>query len=112
MLVDTGEVPGSHQYIVAPEFAAVLGSWTVQAEWAGQFFTHAVPNNQPQGTVFYNGGYAEVLYFLTGEIQAYDKSTKASSAGSSRGATTTSSRATVAAASGRGNSACGSATST
>ena len=50
----------------------VLGSLTVQAEWAGQFLTQAVaPNGQNQGTVFYHGGYAEVLYFLTGEHQDY-----------------------------------------
>jgi phosphate-selective porin OprO/OprP len=27
----------------------------------------------PQGTVFYHGGYVEVLYFLTGEYQEYVK---------------------------------------
>jgi phosphate-selective porin OprO/OprP len=73
-LVDTGEVPGSRQYTIGPELAMVYGSWTLQAEWAGQFLTDAVaPNNQPQGTVFYHGGYVELLYFLTGEHQEYDK---------------------------------------
>jgi phosphate-selective porin OprO/OprP len=73
VLVDTGEVPGSRQYTVAPEFAMVLGPVTVQAEWTGQLLTQAEPNAQPQGTVFYHGGYAEVLYFLTGEHQEYAK---------------------------------------
>jgi phosphate-selective porin OprO/OprP len=73
VLVDTGEIPGNRQYTLAPEFAAVFGSWTLAAEWAGQFLTRSVVNNQPQGTVFYQGGYAEVLYFLTGEVQPYDK---------------------------------------
>jgi phosphate-selective porin OprO/OprP len=74
VLVDTGEVPGSRQYTIGPEFAMVLGSLTVQAEWAGQFLTQAVaPNGQNQGTVFYHGGYVEALYFLTGESQPYDK---------------------------------------
>jgi len=73
VLVDTGEVPGSRQYTLAPEFAAVVGSWTLQAEWAGQFLTSAVVNNQPPGTLFYHGGYLEVLYFLTGEHQAYEQ---------------------------------------
>jgi phosphate-selective porin OprO/OprP len=74
ILVDTGELPGHRQYTVAPEFAMVLGPWTIQAEWAGQFFTHAVAGNgQLQGTVLYHGGYAEVLYFLTGEHQEYDR---------------------------------------
>ena len=33
VLVDTGEIGGNRQYTIAPEFAAVLGSWTFQAEW-------------------------------------------------------------------------------
>src|SRR5207248_2134038 len=74
VLVDTGEVPGSRTYILAPELAAVFGSWTFQAEWTGQFLTQAgAPNGQNQGTVLFHGGYAEVLYFLTGEYQSYDK---------------------------------------
>jgi phosphate-selective porin OprO/OprP len=74
VLVDTGEIPGSRQCIVAPEWAMVLGSWTFQAEWAGQFLTEAIAsNNLPQGTVFYHGGYVQVLYFLTGEHQEYDR---------------------------------------
>src|SRR6266540_412791 len=72
ILVDTGEIPGSRRYTIAPEFAMVWGPVTVQAEWAGQFLTDAIAsNNQPQGTVFYHGGYVEALYFLTGEHQDY-----------------------------------------
>jgi phosphate-selective porin OprO/OprP len=72
VLVDTSEVPGSRQYTIGPEFAMVLGPWTVQAEWAGQFLTDAFSsNNVPQGTVFYHGGYIQALYFLTGEHQEY-----------------------------------------
>jgi phosphate-selective porin OprO/OprP len=71
VLVDTGEIPGSRQYTIGPEFAMVLGPLTVQAEWTGQFLTDATPNNQPQGTVFYHGGYVQALYFLTGEHQEY-----------------------------------------
>jgi phosphate-selective porin OprO/OprP len=72
VLVDTGEVPGSRQYTIGPEFALVVGPFSVQAEWAGQFLTQAVASNgQDQGTVFYQGGYVEALYFLTGEHQNY-----------------------------------------
>jgi phosphate-selective porin OprO/OprP len=72
VLVDTGEVPGSKQYTIAPEFAMVLGPFTLQAEFAGQFLTNATPTGgQNQGTVFYHGGYVEALYFLTGEHQDY-----------------------------------------
>lgn len=74
VLIDTGEVPGNRQYSLAPEFAMVLGPWTVQSEWTGQYWTQAVASNgQPQGTVFFHGGYGQVLYFLTGEHQEYEK---------------------------------------
>jgi phosphate-selective porin OprO/OprP len=72
VLVDTGEVPGGMQYTIAPEFALVLGPFTVQAEWTGQFLTSAVASKgSNQGTVFYHGGYVEALCFLTGEHQEY-----------------------------------------
>jgi phosphate-selective porin OprO/OprP len=74
ILVNTGDIPGSRQYTVGPEFALVRGPWTVQAEWAGQWLTDAVASNgKLQGTVFYEGGYVELLYFLTGEHQEYVK---------------------------------------
>jgi phosphate-selective porin OprO/OprP len=74
VLVDTGEVPGSKQYTLAPEFALVLGPLTVQAEFAALFLTDAIASNgQNQGTVVYHGGYIEALYFLTGEHQNYDR---------------------------------------
>ncbi len=72
VLVDTGEVPGSKQYTLAPEFAFQWGPFLVQAEYAAQFLTHATPTGgTDQGTVFYHGGYVEALYFLTGEHQDY-----------------------------------------
>jgi phosphate-selective porin OprO/OprP len=74
ILADTGEIPGSRQAILAPELAFVLGPWTFQAEWTGQYLTQAVaPNGQQQGTAFFQGGYAEVLYFITGEHQQYER---------------------------------------
>jgi phosphate-selective porin OprO/OprP len=73
VLVDTGEIPGGRQYTLSPEFAAVYNSWTLQAEWTGQYLTRAVVGGIPQGTVFYHGGYIELLYFLTGEHQEYEK---------------------------------------
>ena len=74
ILVDTGDVPGSRQYTIAPELAAVFGSWTFQAEWTGQFLTRATPiGGTNQGTALFHGGYAELLYFLTGEYQPYSK---------------------------------------
>jgi len=74
VLVNTGNITGSRQYTLVPELAAVFGPWTFQAEWTGQWLTQATPSGKPnQGTVLYHGGYAEVLYFLTGEHQEYDK---------------------------------------
>ncbi|MFO0945558.1 MAG: porin [Planctomycetota bacterium] len=74
ILVDTGEIPANSQHTIAPEFAMVIGSWTIQAEWACQFIADAIaPDGINQGTVFYHGGYVELLYFLTGEHQEYIK---------------------------------------
>jgi phosphate-selective porin OprO/OprP len=75
ILVDTGNFLADRQYTLAPEFAAVAGPWSLQAEWAGQFFTDVTPSGKPnQGTVLLHGGYIDVLYFLTGEYQPYNKS--------------------------------------
>ena len=52
----------------------VLGSLTFQAEYAAQWLTDTLAaNGQNAGTAFYHGGYAEVLYFLTGEHQSYQR---------------------------------------
>jgi phosphate-selective porin OprO/OprP len=73
VLVDTGQIPGTRQYTLAPEFALVRGPLTIQAEWTGQFLTNAVAGDEAQGTVFFHGGYVEALWFLTGEFQDYNK---------------------------------------
>jgi len=74
VLVDTGNIPGSYQYTIGPEVAAGLGRWTFQAEWTGQYLLDAAPSANPgQGTAFFHGGYAQLLYFLTGERQGYNK---------------------------------------
>jgi phosphate-selective porin OprO/OprP len=73
VIADTSEIPGSRQYTLAPEFALVLNSLTVQAEWAGNWLTDAVVSGVPQGTLFYHGGYVQALYFLTGEHDNYDR---------------------------------------
>lgn len=74
IFADTGEVPGSREYTIAPELAMVMGPFTIQAEYAANFLTQAVaPNGENQGTVFYHGGYVEALCFLTGEHQNYDR---------------------------------------
>jgi phosphate-selective porin OprO/OprP len=74
VLVDTGEVPGNMQHTIGPEFALVLGPFSLQAEYAAQFLIDAENSTgQNVGTVFYHGGYVEALYFLTGEHMEYDR---------------------------------------
>lgn len=73
VLVDTGEFGASRQYTIAPELAAAYGSWTFQAEWAGQAATRATLDGVNNGTIFLQGGYAELLYVLTGEQVPYER---------------------------------------
>lgn len=59
------------------EFAAVQGPWTMQAEWLMSFTSDAqrLGGGGPVGpnvdSLFYQGGYVQVLYFLTGESDTY-----------------------------------------
>jgi phosphate-selective porin OprO/OprP len=64
---------------VAPEFVVVWGPLTFQSEYhrvwvhdATTPVTGAGPRTN-HGTVQYQGAYAELLYFLTGEHQTYDR---------------------------------------
>lgn len=85
-LADTGFVAGTSQTLVSPEFAVVYGPWLFQAEWTGSFLSNSrvlgiagsenatgVGSNTDLGTAFYQGGYAEVLCFLTGEHREYER---------------------------------------
>jgi phosphate-selective porin OprO/OprP len=59
------------------EFAAVQGPWTMQAEWLFSFTSDAqrLAGGAPVGpnvdSLFYQGGYVQLLYFLTGESDTY-----------------------------------------
>ena len=59
------------------ESVNVFGPWTIDAEYDFHFDQNAFlggANGTRQtsvGTLFYSGGYVEVLYFLTGEHRAY-----------------------------------------
>ena len=50
----------------------MLGSFTFQSEWNAEFYSD-VPTAGGLGTAFFHGGYAQVLYFLTGEHQEYER---------------------------------------
>lgn len=73
---NTGNINGSGQQMVNAELAAVVGPWTFQSEWLVAFVQEAFQTGKPEvGTLFYQGGYAEVLYFFSGEHRAYNRQT-------------------------------------
>jgi phosphate-selective porin OprO and OprP len=74
----TGDISGDDIQFINGELAAVEGPWTFQAEYTTSFMQNAAPivGNVVQpgvGTVNYSGGYVQVLYFLTGEHDRYNK---------------------------------------
>ena len=88
---DTGLLQANWQNMVGLEFVGNNGPWSFQSEYFGSWLYNArtpskaidgfennkgITGQQPApgtslGTVFYQGGYAEVLYFLTGESRTY-----------------------------------------
>ena len=84
---DTGLLQGTWQNMIGLEFVGNNGPWSFQSEYFGSWLYNAsttdagpVTTNgfQPKpgtnvGTVYYQSGYAEVLYFLTGESRTYSK---------------------------------------
>jgi phosphate-selective porin OprO/OprP len=72
-LAETGTIDGTSQDTLDAELAAVYGPWTLQSEYYCTFIHDAVVSNRPPlGTLFYQGTYAELLCFLTGEYQPYE----------------------------------------
>jgi phosphate-selective porin OprO and OprP len=76
-LANTGLLNASSQELVNVETAAVLGSWTFQAEYTANWLTDTTRAGNPTnlGTFFGSGYYVEALYFLTGERRTYNKQT-------------------------------------
>ena len=84
---DTGVLEGTWQNMIGLEFVGNNGPWSFQSEYFGSWLYNARTTNagpyvtngfQPPpgtnvGTVYYQSGYAEVLYFLTGESRTYSK---------------------------------------
>ena len=84
---DSGLLQGTWQNMIGLEFVGNNGPWSFQSEYFGSWLyngrtTSAGPlvtnGYQPKpstnvGTVYYQSGYAEVLYFLTGESRTYSK---------------------------------------
>ncbi len=76
----TGPVVGDDMQWINGEVAAVYGPWTFQSEYLVSYLHDAAPilGNVVQsavGTAMYQGGYAQLLYFLTGEHDNYNKGT-------------------------------------
>jgi phosphate-selective porin OprO and OprP len=84
---DAGLLEGTWQNMIGLEFVGNNGPWSFQSEYFGSWLYNTtttaagplVTNGfQPKpgtkvGTVYYQGAYAEVLYFLTGESRTYSK---------------------------------------
>jgi len=82
---DSGVLSGSWQNMLGAELVASAGPWSMQAEYFGSWLYDAAttdigplstagwqpPPGTPVGTVFYQGGYVETTYFLTGESRSY-----------------------------------------
>lgn len=68
---------GSTVQFVNAELAAVNGPWTLQAEWLVSFTQNAqaavggAPVGPERDNLLYQGGYVQLLYFLTGESDNY-----------------------------------------
>jgi phosphate-selective porin OprO/OprP len=77
LLADTNLFFGSRQQILVPEFVAVCGPLSVQAEyyasWVHASNTGTQDKPAPQGTTYFQSAYAEVHYFLTGEHREYNR---------------------------------------
>jgi len=63
---DTGNIPAKSSTAVALEFAGVFGPISVQGEW----FNNLTKSDEA-GDLVFDGGYAEVGWFLTGEHRFY-----------------------------------------
>jgi phosphate-selective porin OprO and OprP len=78
-LAETGTIAGTTQEALDAELAGVYGPWTLQSEYFCTWVHDAVfpnsppPQGVPRGTLFYQGAYVELLYFLTGEHRDYDR---------------------------------------
>lgn len=68
--VDTGILNAESDTFVGFELVGIYGPFNAQAEWG--WMTANAPEGGGQDATF-NGGYASVSYFLTGETRGYDK---------------------------------------
>jgi phosphate-selective porin OprO/OprP len=76
---NTGTLFGDDMQWINVELAGVRGPWTFQAEWlvSGLQDARTTLNGPLGNTVTYHGGYVQLLYFLTGESDHYNRKTGA-----------------------------------
>jgi len=68
------DIAGDDNQMFNAEVAMVYGPWTLQSDYLANFVQDASQGAIPDvGTLFYHGGYVQVLYFLTGESDQYNK---------------------------------------
>lgn len=68
-LIDTGRFMANNFSLYGLEAMTQWGPWAITGEYMATLI------NTPQGTVFYDGAYAQAAYKLTGEHRIYDKKT-------------------------------------
>jgi len=68
--IDTGIINAESDTFMGLELVGILGPFNAQAEWG--WMTTNAPDGGGQDATF-NGGYASVSYFLTGETRGYKK---------------------------------------
>ncbi|HTQ38574.1 MAG TPA: porin [Pirellulales bacterium] len=69
----TGTINANSQNIFCGEFACVMGSFSVVAEYAGSTIPNATISGVDHGTPLFQGGYVQCAYLLTGEHEVYDR---------------------------------------
>jgi phosphate-selective porin OprO/OprP len=72
---DTGNFFATSQGLLCPEMAIVWGPWLIQAEYEQSYMNQAAVSKGGArlGQAFFQGGYVEALYFLTGENRQYNR---------------------------------------
>lgn len=69
----TGKLNATTFDVISAEFAMVIGSFSAVAEYGGASVNDATINNVSHGTPYFQGGYVQCGYFLTGENEVYDR---------------------------------------
>ena len=74
---NTGVLFGDDMQFLNGELVGVYGSWTFQAEYlvSGLQDTRPTAAAAPLGNATYHGGYVQLLYYLTGDHDNYNKKT-------------------------------------